>query len=414
MRVLHFSLSYRSASALGGPDLTVYKLCTALSKRGVKVDVICTNLASKTSVLQAETFERTVDGVHVTYLATRKLIPLGRNSFGLYYLPELRSLLRSVAGRYDVMHFHGYRDYISVIGAEQAAAAGVPYVLHPRGTIPYQGHSVAAKTVFDRTVGRRMIRNAAALIALSDREVESYLDLGADPAKIHVVHNGMESKDYDPAASGVAFRTRHGIAEQIIILYFGRVHAIKGIDHMLRAVARLRRTGLDVAAVVVGPDEGYGATLTQIAREEQFEHLYLIPTVSGPQAKQEVFGATDVLVYAAAVEDFGVSAFEGILSGVPTIVSAGTGCGEIVASLDAGTLVHYGDVDELEQALTQILAAPQSARAYTLAARARVIAALDWDQVVAQVQRLYERICASSPHEAPLAMRQPTGFPPNG
>ena len=392
MRVLHLSLSFKSAPALGGPDLTSYKLCTSLRRQGVEVDVLCTNLASKTTVIQPTTFERDIEGVHVTYLATRKLIPLGRRSFGLYYMPELGPMLQRIAGNYDVIHLQGYRDFVSLVGHRAAAAAGVPYVIHPRGTLPYQGHSLIAKTTFDRLIGRRMIDQAAALIAFSPREIDSFVELGADRSKIHVVHNGVDTADYDPRASGAAFRERYGIREHLVVLYFGRVHQIKGIDHLLRATAALSRAGFDVAAVVVGPDEGFGATLKRIAEQENFDHFYMVPPVSG-KGKQGVFGAADALVYAAAVEDFGVSAFEGVLSGVPTVVAAGTGCGQIVQRLDCGSLVPYGDVSALAGVLRGILEDPSGARARTLAARPRVAAQLDWNDIGAQVCRIYEAIC---------------------
>ena len=394
MKALHLSLSYKSAPALGGPDLTVYKLCTALGRAGVNVDVISTNLASRTTVLQPESFERMVDGIHVNYLAARKLIPLGRNSFGLYCVPSLRPLLRSRISEYDIVHLHGYRDYISVVGSREARKHGIPYVVHPRGTIPYQGHSIIPKACFDSTVGRRMIQCAAGLVALSEREVESFRRLRAEPARIEVVRNGLESRDYDPHARGDQFRQRHGIGERFVVLYFGRIHVIKGIDYMIRAVAHLRRQGVDTAAVVVGPDEGYGAKLARLARKEGLQgHLYLIPTVGEVDAKREVFAAADVLVYAAAVEDFGVSAFEGILSGVPTVVAAGTGCGEIVQQLDAGTLVSYGDVNELCRVLHDILSHPAKARQRALSARPNIIHLLDWNAIARQVQRFYERVC---------------------
>lgn len=392
IKALHLSLSFKSAPALGGPDVTAYKLCTALRRQGVEVDVICTNLVSKTTVIQPATFERDIEGVHVTYLATRKLIPLGQRSFGLYYMPDLGSLLQRTVGKYDVIHLQGFRDFVSFMGYRHACSAGVPYVVHPRGTLPYQGHSLFAKASFDRLIGRRMIHRSAALIALAPREVESFIALGADRSKVHVVYNGIDPADYDATVSGAAFRERNGIHERFVILYFGRVHHIKGIDHMIRAAASLGRVGYDIAAVVVGSDEGYGPTLKRIAKQESFDHLYMVPPVSG-KFKQEVFGAADVLVYAAQVEDFGVSAFEGVLSGVPTVVAAGTGCGQIVQGLDCGSLVPYGDVEALSDMLQGILNDPNAARARTVAARARVIGVLDWDGIGSHVRRIYEGIC---------------------
>ncbi len=391
VNALHVTLSYNSAPALGGPDLTAYKLCTVLRAQGVKVDVLCTNLASRNAVLQPNSFERDVEGVWVRYLATRKLMPLGRHSFGLYYVPELRALLRREIGNYDVIHVHGFRDYMTFVTCQEARRTRVPYVIHPRGTLPYQGHSLVAKTIYDWTFGRRFLCGAARLIALTDREARSFGELGAAMQRVRVIYNGIEAKDYDPHASGEQFRREHDIREQFIVLYFGRIHMIKGIDHMTRAVAQLCRAGLDVAAVVVGPDEGFGNTVRRIASQERFDHLYILPPVRGKQ-KQDVFAAADVLVYAAQIEDFGVAAFEGILSGVPTIVASNTGCAEVVQRFNAGFVVPYGNIREIVSTIRCILADPDNARHRTLASRSEVVAALDWPDIARRVRALYAEV----------------------
>jgi glycosyltransferase involved in cell wall biosynthesis len=391
MKALHLSLSYNSAPALGGPDLTVYKLCTELVRQGLEVDVVCTNLATKTSVIQPITFQREVEAVHALYMDTRKLLPLGKNSFGLYYMRGFKRHMENIVRNYDVVHIHGFRDYESVVGSWVAAAAGVPYLIHPRGTLPYQGHSILAKSVFDLLLGRSILRKASRVIALSHREVESFTALGVAPERIDVVNNGIEAKDYTLAQNADAFRAKHGIQEKYIILYFGRIHAIKGIDHMVRAAAQLRREGFDVAAVAVGTDEGYSETLRMIAQEEGFGNLYILPVVAA-SGKHEVLSAANAMVYAAEVEDFGVSAFEGVMSGIPTVVAEATGCGEIFRRLDAGYLVPYGNVPKHVETLRWILENPEAARARTLAARPVMEASLSWSGVASKVIETYRKV----------------------
>jgi hypothetical protein len=63
MRVLHVTLSYYSAPALGGPDKSVYKLCTELKRLGIHIDVVCTNLANKYDAIKKGSFEREIEGV---------------------------------------------------------------------------------------------------------------------------------------------------------------------------------------------------------------------------------------------------------------------------------------------------------------------------------------------------------------
>jgi glycosyltransferase involved in cell wall biosynthesis len=391
MRVLHLTLSFHSAPSLGGPDLTSYKLCRALTERGVEIEVICTNLASKTDVIQPGSFERQIDGMRVRYLETKKLFPLGRNSFGLFVIPELNRILSEEVDRFDLVHLTGYRDFQSVVGSYQAKQKGIPYLIHPRGTIPYQGHSLLAKFVFDKTLGRRMIKGAAAFIALSQRETHSYRALGADMSRVYIVHNGIEVKEYRCDVNGDTFRRKHNIKEKNVVLYFGRIHFTKGIDQMLRAVAHLARAGVDIAAVVVGPDEGYRSYLIDLAKKLDFRGLYFIPTVSGEE-KQQVFGAADILVYAAKFEEFGVSAFEGVLSGVPTIVTRGTGCGEIMQGFDAGYLVDYGDIEGMSRTISSILEDPKAAKARTLKGRENVIRSLPWSEIGRKVHEIYSEI----------------------
>lgn len=391
MRVLHFALAYKSAPALGGPNYSVYRLCTELHRRGVEVDVIATNLISKEAIAGPYSTETHIEGVNVRYLVTKKLISMTKHSFGVYYIPELWSLLRRDISRYDILHFHGYRDYMTLVGAIQAMHFKVPYIIQPRGTMVTAGYNEVPKSAFDLVIGNRMLRRASRLVALSEREARHFTQKGVAPDQVSIVYNGLDTDDYQCPVDSRQFRDAHGITEKYIIMYLGRIHQIKGVDHMVRAVAALRGEGLDVCAVVVGPDEGFASVLQEIASEENFSHLYMLDAVTGHE-KTAALSAASVFVYASKVEEFGLSAFEAILCGTPVIVSQDTGCGGIFADLGVGRQVPYGNLEQMSSVIKNILETEPKERQRIMQAKERIATTLSWPAIAAKMQQNYADI----------------------
>ena len=109
------------------------------------------------------------------------------------YTPAgLHRYLRDHAHEFDVAHLHACRNLPGAIAAHYLTRYGVPYVIQPNGTAPVIERRQTLKRIFDTLAGRRMMRDAAAIVAVTEAERDQLLALGVPDDKIRLVPNPVD------------------------------------------------------------------------------------------------------------------------------------------------------------------------------------------------------------------------------
>jgi glycosyltransferase involved in cell wall biosynthesis len=391
MKICYCTLGFPPATGLGGPTLNAYYLTKALVARGHAVTVICTNLASKHEKLFPETRRLWYEGVDVIYFNTYRLFPLGLHSFGLFVSPNMIGFLKRELRNYDLLHLDGYRSSDVLMATHFCRKHNIPYVIQSRGTMRPAHSSLLAKRTYDVLFGRRILEGCALFIASSAHEVSDYNGFIRPSQSVVVIPNGINLAEYVELPEKGAFRRRHGIVEPKVVTYLGRVHAQKGIDHLLRAFAgsRFRRQS---RLVIIGPDDGYRTKLMSLAQELGLGgSITFVDSLRGGQ-KLQAYVDADTVVYAGKTESFGMVPFEAAMCGVPTITSEGSACGELLTSFGAGFVVPYGDAPKLTQAIDAILENRRQAAQKVWAAREKIKEQLSWERIARQYEEAYQSV----------------------
>src|SRR5438477_9304555 len=128
MRVLHLSPYFAPAFVYGGPPRSILGLCQGLRHAGVDIEVFTTTANGDQELPTSPPSGDRCDGVFVRYFARTAPRRLW-NASGLH-----DALATSVA-RFDLIHIHGLWHRPSALGARMATAAGVPYIVSPRGML---------------------------------------------------------------------------------------------------------------------------------------------------------------------------------------------------------------------------------------------------------------------------------------
>jgi len=127
MRVLHVSPYFPPALPYGGPPASVLGLCQGLQRAGVDVEVVTTTANGSDSLPASPAGGDVYEGVPVRY--AERSFP--RRFFGARVRPPLTEAL----SRADVCHVHGVWNVPEWWASHLAHAAGVPYVISPRGML---------------------------------------------------------------------------------------------------------------------------------------------------------------------------------------------------------------------------------------------------------------------------------------
>lgn len=373
MRILHVVPTYLPATRYGGPIHSVHGLCRALARAGHEVTVLTTNVDGPGDSPVPLDRPVTLDGVSVRYFPSRLLRRLYVST------PLARALPQAVAVA-DVVHLHSVFLWPTLAAARAAQAAGVPYVLSPRGMLVREliaRRSAWVKRAWIALFEQRTIAAAAAVHCTSELEREELLALGLHPRETFVVPNGVELPSAPPAA-----------ARTDTILYLGRINWKKGLDRLVEAMREIPQGRLVIAG---NDEEGLAPCLRAQAEAAGVAARVSFPGHVEGAAKQELLAAAAVVVLPSVSENFGNAVLEAMAAGCPVVVTKGVGLAETVASAGAG-LVADPEPPALARAIRAYLEDP-AARAKAGAAAATLARErYGWDRVAAQMIQHYARL----------------------
>jgi len=395
LRILHVSPYCEQAWAYGGIPRVVGALARGLAARGHGVTVCTTDAGLDAApghrTAQFNPAETSAGGagrvdVRVFPNVSERLA----YDFQLFVPVGMRRFLRDHADRFDVAHLHAYRNIPGLLAARYLTRAGVPYVVAPHGTSPNIERQFVAKAAFDRVVGRRFLRRAAKLIAVTEAERLQFAEQGVPNDKISVIPNPIALEEFVAPVARGAFRRHAGIGDAPLVLFLGKLTPRKRVDTLARAFARLDRP--DARLVIAGNDMGAGALLHRLVDDLGVRPLTTFAGLLSGVARLEALADADVVVYASEHEIFGLVPVEALLCGVPVIVGDDSGCAEVITALGGGLLVRPGDVEALTGALRAVLDEPGRWRAAALDASARVPAFCGAAVVCERLERLYRAV----------------------
>lgn len=148
-------------------------------------------------------------------------------------------------------------------------------------------------------------------------------------------------------------------AEVPIVAAIGRIDPEKGLHVLIRAVALVRESGLDVQLAVIGSpakdDGSHLAELRSLGSRLMGDAVRFIPQVTDVGA---VLGAVDVLVCPSDEEPFGLILLEAQACRVPVVASASGGPAEFIDHGETGMLFPPGDAHALARVLARLLTDP--------------------------------------------------------
>jgi glycosyltransferase involved in cell wall biosynthesis len=305
----------------------------------------------------------------------------------------LSKYLRRHAADFDIAHLHACRNIPGVIAAAHLRRAGVPYVLAPNGTAPNLERRRIAKRLFDAVAGRRVMDEAARVLAVTAAEARQLRALDVPSARIATVPNPVALDEFDSPPAREPWRHRAGVGpETPVVAYLGQLTPRKRVDVLVRAFAALRAPGAVLA--IGGNDMGAGGAVRAAVREHGLASRTVFTGLLEGRARLELLAAADVVVYPGAHEIFGLVPLEALLAGTPVVVADDSGCGEVIAATGGGLVVR-GDGDAVCAALAQILGARSHWREAAARSAERVRALYAPDVVSARLERVYHEVVAA-------------------
>lgn len=271
----------------------------------------------------------------------------------------------------------------------------VKLVTAPRGTLAQWSLAKGKwkKRIFGTLFQYPALRLTDMFHATSEKEYEEILALGYRQP-VAIVPIGMDIPEVESHVKEDVRRVRK-------VVFFGRLHKVKGVDRLVRAWEHVVREGWKL--VIAGPDNGILETLREIVAERNLPRVSFAGEINGP-AKYEFLAGGDIYVLPSDTENFGVTVAEALASGTPVIASHGTPWQGLERER-CGRWVQIG-VEPLATALDELMAMSDEERA-AMGTRGREWIRRDfsWKGIGAKIKAAYEWLLAPDKVERPEWVR---------
>lgn len=307
----------------------------------------------------------------------------------LTYSLRVARLLRQRAGDFDVVHDNQCLGFgILDIAKRIPTVATIHHPITIDHKLDRQAASFARRLTlarwyaFTRMQKRVAPRLAKVITASGTGRRDAAVELGVDPTKITVVHNGVDTDLFKPLPEV------HRVPGRIITTTSADV-PLKGLVYLIEALAKLR-TERDAHLVVIGTPRPGGRVLQAIARFDVADAVTFESKVDSLRLA-ELYATAEVAVVPSLYEGFSLPAAEAMSAGVPVVATTGGALPEVVgAEGKSGILVPPKDVGALATAIRELLLDPARRDEMGLAGRQRVLEMFTWKRSADATATIYQ------------------------
>lgn len=347
----------------GGQNVYVANVARELARMGHCVDVF-TRLDNPYLSDQMD-WDHNVRVIHVPAGPARRLpkenlLPY-MDEFGAF----LMSYVRDQAMEYDVIHANFFMSAMAALPLARETGTPLAVTFHALGKVRRMYQAQNDHFSDQRfSIEEDIVRSADCIIAECPQDECDLVELyGAESSRIRMVPCGYDPQELVPLDMSEARQMLGWEQDKFYILQLGRMVPRKGIDNVIRALARLRNGfGIDARLSVVGGDlcGSNGGDidelerLQQIAEEERVTDFVEFTGSRGRNVLNRYYSAADVFVTTPWYEPFGITPVEAMACRRPVVGSDTGGIKYTVVDGQTGYLVPPKDPDALADRLAII------------------------------------------------------------
>ena len=378
-------LCHKFRPSVGGLQTYTERLTSFLHARGHRVDVFTTQSPST-----APRREQVGPDFAISRFPTRLA-----SHFPFHFMPQLlltavRSELRSA----DVIHSVGYHFFPTVLGYWVSSVFHVPHVVTP---VFMLNPETWQRRLYDRVVGRRLVRDAYRLIIQSERERELlHTHHFALPAH-QIIPFGVDATRFKRDVDVDTLRQQLNLADEKVVLVVGKIMSSKGAFKALDALRLVLNRGLRVRLVMVGEvhDRQQVMFRDHLRANRLDSHVTLTGAVSHDDGIAQYYQLADAILFPSQYEQFGIVAIEAAASGRPIL---GTPVGvmqDLIPRFEIGLLHQFDDVEQLAANLQEVLSNPRY-QSNAHQNRAHILQEFDWEQIAERTESVYAEVTRGS------------------
>jgi starch synthase len=311
----------------------------------------------------------------------------------------------------DLVHSHTW--YANFAGHLSSLLYGVPHIVSAHSLEPlrpWKAEQLGGGYAISSYIERTSYEAAAAVIAVSaamrDDVLASYPAI--DPARVHVVHNGIDTADWRPVVDPDRVRGLGVDPDRPSVVFVGRITRQKGLPLFLRAVAQLPPE-VQIVLCAGAPDtpeiEAEVMSLVDDLAATRTGVVWIREMLPRPDVAALLTNAT-AFACPSIYEPLGIVNLEAMACETAVVATATGGIPEVVVAGSTGLLVPIEQatdgtgtpldperyVADFAAALIEVVSDPDRAAAMGRAGRARATVSFSWPAIAERTMEVYRAV----------------------
>ncbi|MEZ6055390.1 MAG: glycosyltransferase family 4 protein [Planctomycetaceae bacterium] len=304
---------------------------------------------------------------------------------------ELIALLREL--KPEIVHTHSSK--AGIIGRKAAHRLGIPVVHTVHGAAFHYGQNWLAYRAYV-AAERWAARWTDHFITVADDMTREYVTAGvASQDQFTTIYSGF---DVDPFVTPVVppqkTRERLGLAaDDVVVGKIGRLFHLKGHEFVLAAAPRLVARFPNVRFLFVGDGllrQQFETQIRDAGLTDHFRFTGLVPPTEIP----ELVHAMDIVAHTSQWEGLARVLPQGLIAGKPVVSYDVGGAREVVIPNETGFLLPRDSVDELVEALSQLIADASLRKRLGDTGRARFTDQFRHQTMTRRIREVYQQVLA--------------------
>jgi starch synthase len=309
---------------------------------------------------------------------------------------------------------HSHTWYANFAGHVAKLLHGVPHVMTTHSLEPlrpWKAEQLAGGYALSSFCERTAVESADAVIAVSSAMRADVLAAypQVDPAKVHVILNGIDTEQYQPDP-GTDVLARYGVdPESPSVVFVGRITRQKGVPYLLDAALDFEPAAQLVLCAGAPDTPEIGAEVerrVERLRAERGNVVWLDAMLPKTEVIQLLSHAT-VFVCPSIYEPLGIVNLEAMACETAVVATATGGIVEVVVDGETGLLVPFepapGSIEPIDadvfaagiaERVNLLIANPELAQRMGKAGRARAVEHFAWPAIAEQTSALYRALAS--------------------
>jgi len=293
---------------------------------------------------------------------------------------------------FDIIHIHSHLHLSSNIAAFANIFKKNSIILTSHGTGNYVGWKNALHILYNKTIGKWMLRSADKIIALTPQQAKILESLGATHDIVDVIPHGIDLNKIELAHNLDKIKESYGLSGRMVILFVGALIPRKGVNYLIDAMEFVNS---DAVLLIIGGEllgnKDFKITLENQVKRKKLENVIFLGRI--PQEELElIYAMADIFVLPSLSEGLPLTLLEAMAYKKCVIATNIPGNSDLIINNFNGILYNPRDPLYLSKIINYLLENPTVREKLSKNARADIEKNYSLDVSLKKTLNLYKEV----------------------